>query len=293
MTRRPQIRMKTACKNRTFLKCAAAVLLVFGLVTLPARGSAIAAETTAGSGHGPAPTLYAPVQQIRIVQTLPHDPAAFTQGLLCSGGFFYESTGLYGKSTIRKVDILTGRVLHQAPLEPEYFGEGLAEWRGRLVQLTWKTHRGFVYSMDSFAREIEFTYPTEGWGLTHDAASLIMSDGTSRLYFLDPESFREKRQLGIMDGPDPVTNLNELEMIHGEIWANIWKQDLIARISPESGKVIAWLDLSGLRDELPLVQQIDVLNGIAYDAEKDRIFVTGKLWPKVFQIEIVEDGKKP
>jgi glutaminyl-peptide cyclotransferase len=274
--------MKKDPKRRLLLWCAAAVLPLLALVWPPVR--AAAAEKPARS---------APVARIRIVRAFPHDASAYTQGLLCSGGFFFESTGLYGQSTLRKVEIETGRVVKQAALESIYFAEGLALWRGKLVQLTWQTHTGFVWSMESFAKEGVFTYPNEGWGLTHDADSLIMSDGTSKLTFLDPESFQAKKQLEVLDGSRPVVNLNELEMVRGEIWANIWTEDFVARISPETGRVLGWLDLSVLRAELPLMQQVDVLNGIACDAETGRIFVTGKLWPKVFEIEVVEGGKKP
>jgi glutamine cyclotransferase len=201
-------------------------------------------------------------------------------------GHLYESTGLNGKSSVRMVDLTTGRVLQRYDLPSEYFGEGLTEWNGNLIQLTWKSETGFVYDSFSFALRRTFHYKGEGWGLTHDAKALILSDGTSVLRLLDPSSLREVRRLSVLDDRrQPVLNLNELEYVRGEIYANVWQTDRIARISPQTGKVLGWIDLSGLMETPPNTDA--VLNGIAYDAKGDRLFVTGKLWPKLFEIRVV------
>jgi glutaminyl-peptide cyclotransferase len=225
---------------------------------------------------------------ITIVKSYPHDPEAFTQGLIFSDGFLYESTGVHIKnSTLRKVDLETGMVLKVQTLPREYFGEGLTLWQKKLIQLTWRSGIGFVYDLDSFLKVDEFRYDTEGWGLTHDGKSLIMSDGSAVLRFLDPASYVEIRRIEVRDQGIPIRNLNNLEYIKGEIFANVWKVDMIARISPETGKVLGWIDLSALRSALGPARNAEVLNGIAYDAARDRIFVTGKLWPKLFEIKLV------
>jgi glutaminyl-peptide cyclotransferase len=223
----------------------------------------------------------------QIVHVYPHDPKAFTQGLIYRDGHLYESTGLNGKSSLRMVDLVTGQVLQKHDLSGEYFGEGLTDWGSALIQLTWTTHKAFVYDLFSFSTLKTFDYKTEGWGLTHDDAQLIMSDGTAYLQFLDPKSFRMIRRLQVVDDAGPVQNLNELEYIHGEIYANIWQTDRIARISPRTGKVLGWIDLGGIIDKHELTGSGAVLNGIAYDAAGDRLFVTGKLWPKLFEIKIM------
>jgi glutamine cyclotransferase len=220
-----------------------------------------------------------------MVKTYPHDPAAFTQGLLYANGFLYESTGLNGCSSLRKVELETGRVLKRYDLPAKYFGEGLSLCKGSLVQLTWRSGKGFVYGFESFALEREFSYSGEGWGLTCDGNSLIMSNGTEELAFLDPETMARKHSLRVLDNGRPVCLLNELEYIKGKIFANIWQEDFIAIISPETGEVTGWLDMSPLRKHLP--PSAEVLNGIAFDPEKNRIFVTGKLWPFLFEIEIL------
>ena len=222
----------------------------------------------------------------QIVHTYPHDSKAFTQGLIYVDGHLYESTGLNGRSSLRMVDLTTGQVLQKHELPSEYFGEGLTDWGSNLVQLTWTAHKGFVYDRFSFAMLRTFDYQGEGWGLTHDAAHLILSDGTAYLRFLDPKSFRVTRRIHVVDDAGhAIDNLNELEYIHGEIFANIWHSDKIARISPQTGKILGWIDLSGIID-LRELQGDAVLNGIAYDSTRDRLFVTGKLWPKLFEIKI-------
>jgi glutamine cyclotransferase len=222
----------------------------------------------------------------KIVHTYPHDPEAYTQGLLYKDGHLYESTGLNGHSSLRMVDLKTGHVLQSVPVPSQYFAEGLAAWGSTLIQLTWQSHVAFVY--DRFSFRLLRTVPCdgEGWGLTADGKSLILSDGTATLHFLDPETFRETRRVVVKDRGTPITELNELEYVRGEIYANIWHSDRIARISPATGNVLGWIDLSGI---LPANQHSDpeaVLNGIAYDAAHDRLFVTGKLWPRLFEIKI-------
>jgi glutamine cyclotransferase len=209
------------------------------------------------------------------------------RGLVYANGLLYESTGLNGKSSLRSVDLKTGAVQQRSDLPEQYFGEGLTDWQNTLIQITWRSHLGFVYDRFSFCLLRTFRFDGEGWGLTQDGHDLILSDGSSRLRFLDPTSFREIRSLRITDHGKPVDNLNELEYIHGQIYANIWHSDRIERISPKTGQVLGFLDLVGL---LPAGQRTDpeaVLNGIAYDPADGHLFVTGKLWPKLFEIKLV------
>jgi glutamine cyclotransferase len=221
-----------------------------------------------------------------VVATFPHDPQAFTQGLVFDNGLLYEGTGLNGRSSLRRVDLETGEVLQQVDLASQYFGEGITVFGEKLYQLTWQSQKGFVYDKTTFALREEFAYPTEGWGITHDGQRLIMSDGTNRLRFWEPETLEETGFVDVFDGGSPIARLNELEYIAGEVFANIWQTDRIARIDPESGRVTAWIDLSGLLS--PQERAVaDVLNGIAYLADEDRLFVTGKLWPKLFEIRLV------
>lgn len=230
--------------------------------------------------------LAAPTQGYSIVHVYPHDAAAFTQGLIYLDGAFYEGTGLNGKSSIRMVDLASGRVLQRYDLPGEYFGEGLTNWGSNLYELTWTSHKCFVYDRFSLRLLKTFAYPGEGWGLTHDKTSLIMSDGTANIRFLNPTTFAEIKRIAVTDEGRPVTEINELEYIHGQIYANIWHSDRIARISPLNGKVLGWIDLSGLLSPQELPDGDAVLNGIAYDEKGDRLFVTGKLWPKIFEIKI-------
>jgi glutamine cyclotransferase len=240
--------------------------------------------------------LKAPVDTYRVVQAYPHDPSAYTQGLIYRDGFLFESTGLNGRSTLRKVRVSTGEVVQQRRIEPAYFAEGLAEWRGQLVQLTWQSNVAFVYDLAGFTPRGTHTYPGEGWGLTRDAAGFIMSDGTADLRFLDPATFREVRRVTVTDGGVPVRELNELEYVRGEVWANVYTTDLIARIDPKSGRVLRWIDLKGLMASGYNLEAGAVLNGIAYDPKRNRLWVTGKLWPRLFEIEVVpgkgQKGKK-
>ncbi len=228
-----------------------------------------------------------PVESYRIVHVYPHDANAFTQGLVFVNGMLYESTGQRGQSSLRMVDLASGRVLQKHDLSAKYFGEGLTDWHSHLIQLTWQAHLGFVYDTFSFRTLRTFTYLWEGWGLTHDSHHLILSDGTSVLHLLDPSTFKAAGKIQVTADGHPVMNLNELEYIRGEIYANIWETNRIARISPATGKVIGWIDLSGLRP--PSTQQNDnaVLNGIAYDNQHDRLYVTGKLWPNLYEIKLI------
>ena len=241
---------------------------------------------------GQADAQHAGADGYEVVHAYPHDPGAFTQGLVYVDGHLYESTGRNGKSSIRMVDLTTGQVLQHYDLAPAYFGEGLTNWESELIQLTWQSQLGFVYDRFSLALKRTFHYEGEGWGLTHDDMHLILSDGTPVLRFLDPNSFSVVRTVRVTDKGRPVLNVNELEYIHGEIYANVWQTDEIVRISPRTGKVLGWIDLSGLMDKSQLKDPDAVLNGIAYDAKGDRLFVTGKLWPKLFEIKIVPKGRR-
>ena len=227
-----------------------------------------------------------PVYTYRVVAVYPHDPTAFTQGLVYADGVLYESTGLYGQSSLRRVALKNGAVEQALAVGPDFFAEGLALLDGRLYQLTWQSHVGFIYARESLARLGEFSYPTEGWGLTTDGTRLIMSDGTDTLYFLDAQTLSKTHQIEVRANGAPVTRLNELEWVESEVWANIWQTDFLARIDPHSGEVVGWVDLSGLLSAQERAQT-DVLNGIAYDAGEGRLFVTGKLWPYLFQIELL------
>jgi glutamine cyclotransferase len=221
-----------------------------------------------------------------VVNVYPHDEAAFPQGLVFEDGFLYEGTGLYGQSTLRRVELETGNITQLHSLPDNVFGEGITVFEENIIQLTWLSRKGFVYDSSSFELLQEFEYPTEGWGITHDGSRLIMSDGTSTLYFLDPETFQTTGQVEVYD-EEPVTSLNELEYINGRVYANIWKKDQIAIINPETGNVTAWIDLSGINDTEKTTEK--VLNGIAYDQNGERLFVTGKRWSKIFEIELVPE----
>ena len=235
----------------------------------------------------PVYTFTVPVYTYTVVYTYPHDPDAFTQGLIFTNGVLYEGTGLRGRSSLRKVELETGSVLQIVNLPSQFFGEGVTIYDDKVIQLTWQSHAGFVYDVDSFELLRTFDYPTEGWGITHDGERLITSDGTATIYFWDPETFEPVRQIEVYDNDGPVVRLNELEYIRGEIYANVWKTNRIARIDPQTGRVLGWIQLQGLLSAADQERAVDVLNGIAYDAVGDRLFVTGKLWPTLFEIELV------
>lgn len=222
-----------------------------------------------------------------VVHTYPHDPDAFTQGLLYLNGFLYEGTGLRGMSSVRKVKLETGEVLEKRDLPDPYFGEGIVNWKDRLLELTWQAQTGFIYDLATFAPKGGFKYPGEGWGLTQDGTRIIMSDGTSELRFWDPETLQETGRIIVTDFYGrPVRNLNELEWVKGEVYANVWETDQIARINPKTGRVVGWINLIGLWPGSDNAEK--TLNGIAYDAQHDRLFVTGKKWPKLFEIRLVK-----
>jgi glutaminyl-peptide cyclotransferase len=247
----------------------------------------IAAVFAIGFTGQPAANL--PTFTYRVVHVYPHDPNAFTQGLQFVDGVLYEGTGLNGRSSIRKVALETGKVLQQRAVSAEHFGEGITVWKNDLIELTWQTHVAFVYDKNTFEPKKRFSYPGEGWGLTHDGTNLIMSDGTDELRVLDPVTFAEKRRIKVTAAGQPLRNLNELEVVKAEILANVWQTDYIARIAPDTGKVTGYVDLRGLLTAGERANS-DVLNGIAYDAAHDRLFITGKLWPKLFEIQIVPKG---
>jgi glutaminyl-peptide cyclotransferase len=232
------------------------------------------------------PDAAIPAYGYSIVRTYPHDRDAFTQGLQYVDGVLYEGTGLQGRSSIRKVDLESGRILQQRDVPAEYFGEGITIWKSELFQLTYQSGTAFVYDRLTFAPRRSFNYVGEGWGLTQDGKSLIMSDGTEYLRFLDPATFAERRRVRVTAGGAPLKSLNELEYVKGEVFANVWQTDQIARIDPSSGRVLGYIDLRGLLNPREL-RSADVLNGIAYDPAGDRLFVTGKLWPKLFEIKLL------
>jgi glutamine cyclotransferase len=252
--------------------------------TPPANGNAPAggASNTNASAAPPA----APVYGYEVVNTYPHDQQAFTQGLVFQDGALIESTGLEGRSTLRRVELQTGRVLQKVDVPRYFFAEGLTLFGGKLYQLTWKGEKGFVYDPQTFQKTGEFKYEGEGWGLTHDADSLILSDGTNQIRFIDPNTYQVRRTINVKDGAELVLEINELEYVRGEIYANIWHEDRIARIDPRDGHVAGWIDLAGLLKPGEASSEEAVLNGIAYDEAGDRLFVTGKLWPKLFEVRL-------
>jgi glutaminyl-peptide cyclotransferase len=229
-----------------------------------------------------------PVYGFVVKHTYPHDPQAFTQGLFFKDGFLYESTGLQGQSSLRKVELSTGKVVQKKELATEFFGEGAAAVGQEIVGLTWTSHVGFVYDIKTFGLKRRFNYAGEGWGLASDGQQLYMSDGTPAIRVLDGKTLQEVRRIQVSADGKPIARLNELEVVDGQLYANIWGTDVIARIDPENGNVVGWIDLTGLLPAEQRANNIDaVLNGIAWDAKHKRLFVTGKLWPKLFEIELV------
>jgi glutamine cyclotransferase len=244
------------------------------------RESSLSIPAIPATASGPVAYTY------EVIGSFPHDRAAFTQGLVFRDGVFLESTGLYRESTLREVEPKTGRVLKQVALPPEIFAEGLVVLGGRAYQLSWQNHRGFVYDADTFRLEREFTYEGEGWGLATDGHSLILSDGTSQIRFLDPATFKVTRTIDVSMAGQPVANLNELEWVRGEIFANVWQTNRVVRIDPTNGKVHGFIEFTGLLPTAERTATTDVLNGIAYDPEADRLFITGKRWPKIFEVRL-------
>jgi glutamine cyclotransferase len=269
-------RMSTASRRAIYVTVAVIALV---LVLLLGRG---------GIPRNPLGSTEAPVYSYRIVNEYPHDPGAFTQGLVYDNGFLYEGTGRRGQSSLRKVELETGEVLDIRHLSADLFGEGVAIRGDSIFQLTLDAQTLFVYDKHTFDITNQLTYATHGWGLTSDDRNFIMSDGTSALHFMDPTSFKRVGQVIVKDGRRPLIGLNELEYVKGEVFANVWRTDLIARISPKTGGVLGWIDLTGLLRPEYKTESIGVLNGIAYDSAGDRLFVTGKNWPRLFEIEIVK-----
>lgn len=252
--------------------------------TAAAKPGATAQATATASS-----TVKAKPAEFQIVRSYPHDRNAFTQGLLWHNGYLYESTGREGRSTVRRVELATGRVLLQTRQPNDVFGEGLARVDDRLVQLSWKNGRAFVYDLSSLEKVGEWSYQGQGWGLTFDGDSLIMSDGSANLTWRNAKSFVEEKRLPITLNGKPLDGLNELEWIDGEIWANVWQTDYIVRIDPQTGAVRSFLDLSGLLNRQSRTGREDVLNGIAYDSANKRLFITGKLWPRLFEIKLLDE----
>lgn len=223
----------------------------------------------------------------KVINIFPHDRNAFTQGLAFEDGVLYEGTGREGHSELRKIELETGNVLQTRKLPDEFFGEGITVYGDNIIQLTYLSKIGFVYKKDTFELLREFNYPTAGWGITNDGKHLIMSDGTLKLYFLDPKTFEQVRQIEVYDRGVSVWGLNELEYVEGQIYANVWPAERIARIAPDTGRVLGWIDMKGLLTQQDRSRPVDVLNGIAYDKENGRLFVTGKFWPKLFEIKLI------
>ncbi len=230
----------------------------------------------------------------KVVHTYPHDKTAFTEGLFYQDGILFESTGEPGRSFVRKESLETGKVIQATDIPPDLFGEGIVAWKDRIYELTWQTQIGFAYDLKTLKPFAKFSYPGEGWALTHDGRRLIMSDGTPELRFLDPTTLKEQGRIKVTADGKPVSNLNELEYVKGEVLANIWQTNRIARIDPATGKVVGWIDLTGILPAAEIPPGNDgVLNGIAYDAKGDRLFVTGKMWPKLFEIRLVRKVTSP
>jgi len=249
--------------------------------------AALVAAAGTVSVHAGEPSRTTPIYGFKVIHRYPHDTRAYTEGLFFEGGYLYESTGQVGESSVRKVELKTGKILQQTSLSEPYFGEGIVTWHQKLIQLTWQNGVGFVYDAKHLKPHQRFSYQGEGWALTKDSSHIYMSDGTADLRVLDPDSLQQVGSIHVTDGGLPVPNLNELEWVKGEIYANVWLTDRIARIDPATGRVKAWIDLAGLFDKRNVVDPgNDVLNGIAYDAQRDRLFVTGKRWPYVFEIQL-------
>lgn len=257
-------------------------------VLLAGAAKTALAQSAAPSPKPAADNRPAQLYGYEVVHSYPHDSTAFTQGLFYLGGYLYESTGLVSQSSVRRVELSTGKVLQNTAIAAPYFGEGIVNWKDRLISLTWQHHVGWVFDLKKLSVRSEFHYPGEGWGLTQDGHRLIMSDGTSVLRLIDPETLQQTGKIEVTYQGRPVVNLNELEWIKGDIYANVWLTDWIVRIDPSSGRVVGIVDLRGLLSPSEKQQaNADVLNGIAYDAEHDRLFVTGKRWPKLFEIRLV------
>jgi glutamine cyclotransferase len=261
-----------------------------GVANPPVEHKTQTANSNAATGAAATTPETIPTYSYKVKNSWPHDRQAYTQGLVFLDGILWESTGQYGSSSLRKVELKTGKVIKQIAVPPRYFAEGMTVFNDKVFQLTWQEQKGFIYDPETFQKQGEFDYSGEGWGLTHDGQSLIMSDGTNEIRFLDPATLRTTRTIRVFEGRVPVDRLNELEYINGEIYANIWQTDRIVRIEPRSGKILGWIDLTGLLKTKDRLGGEDVLNGIAYDEAGKRLFVTGKMWPRLF--EIVKDKER-
>ncbi len=266
-----------------------AFALITAWFTPSAAGSQISPgkKPAASTAHSSSNNI-TPVHSYKLVNTYPHSQKSFTQGLVIDKGILYEGTGLRGRSRLLKVDIKTGSILKAARLPDYFFGEGVTIYKDKIIQLTWLSGNGFIYDKESLGLLSSFKYDTQGWGITHDSERLIMSDGTAHLYFLDPMTLKKTGQIEVLDNGEPVSLLNELEYINGHIYANVWKTDRIALIDPKNGQVTAWIDLGRLKELAGGDNDKKTLNGIAYDADENRLFVTGKLWPAIYEIKIVK-----
>jgi glutamine cyclotransferase len=271
-------RMTRAMNART-------IFLVAFLLAVPPH--CVVAQTAAMH-----PTASTPEYNFKILHSFPHDRGAFTQGLAFRDGFLYEGTGIKGRSSLRKVRLETGEVIQRIDLVPEYFGEGITCYKNEIIQLTWLSQTGFVYDASDFRLLRQFSYQGQGWGLTTIGNEIFMSDGTPEIRVLDAATLSETRRFTVRDGDKKIDQLNELEFVEGEIFANIWQTDCIARISPQTGKVLGWIDLKGLLSPIFRREPGAVLNGIAYDTARKRLFVTGKLWPSVFEIRVIPKPRK-
>jgi glutamine cyclotransferase len=268
------IRMK---KRKSVFLSVAIFLAIASFASVPSAADNVVNQTQSSQS---------PVYGYKIINVYHHDKTAFTEGLVYDGKTLYESTGLYDNSTLRQVDLTTGRILKLYRLPDEFFGEGLTLWADQLIQLTWQSRIGFVYNKKSFNQTRSFSYPREGWGITSDGQRLIMSDGSDTLYFLNPDTFADTGSIRVMENGNPVNQLNELEYIKGKVYANIYLTSRIAIISPSTGEVTGWIDLQGLVDRENGLGDVDILNGIAYEADRDLLIVTGKFWPELFEIKI-------
>jgi glutamine cyclotransferase len=240
------------------------------------------------AGEKVAENKHAPTYGYEVLNTWPHDPDAFTQGLVFHDGKLLESTGQEGRSSLRLVELETGTIRKKVNVPSPYFGEGITLLNGKVYQLTWQNQVGFVYDASTFSKLGDFTFTGEGWGLATDGQSLILSDGTNRIRFINPDNFQVRKTIAVSDGSRPISQLNELEYVRGEIYANIWHAERIARIDPQTGHIVGWIDLTGLLPPIEVHDEEAVLNGIAYDETKGRLFVTGKLWPKLFEIRVIQ-----
>jgi glutamine cyclotransferase len=268
-------------KNVT-TRIALILLLAFSLTSSACQSGTVAnlsGEKTLGN-------QLVPIYGYEVVHVWPHDPGAFTQGLVFHDGKLLESTGQVGRSSLRRVELETGKVLQKVDVPEPYFAEGITLLKGKIYQLTWQQQLGFIYDAWTFEKIGKFNYQGEGWGLTNDGQSLLLSDGTNRIRFLDPDNFQVRKTIAVLDGNMPVIEINELEYVQGEIYSNIWHDDRIVRIDPQTGRVVGWIDLKGLLARGEVHDEEAVLNGIAYDDTNGRLFVTGKLWPKLFEIRV-------